>query len=73
MQSLAIWAAFGLLLSALEWGIDTWAWWCMVALFWAVSRVSQETGRVEGMIAFIEMSEQEQNKLRRLLQEAKED
>jgi hypothetical protein len=61
------------LLSAIGWTIDSWQFWCFIGLFWAVSKISLETGRIQGIIDYMEMSEQEQNKLRRLLQEAKED
>ena len=73
MVEIALWIAFGLLLSAVGWMWDSWQFWCFIGLFWAATRTSQEAGRIQGIIDFMEMSEQEQNRLKRLLQEAKEE
>ena len=70
---LVLWGTIGGLLSAVGYQIDTWQFWCFMGTYWAVSTVSRQRGRIEGMIDFLEMSEQDQVRIKRALQQAKEE
>jgi hypothetical protein len=70
---LVLWGTIGGLLSAVGYQIGTWQFWCFMGTYWAVSTVSRQRGRIEGMIDFLEMSEQDQVRIKRALQQAKEE
>ena len=70
---LALWLTVGNLLHAVGYQIDSWQFWCFLGTYWAASHLSRQRGRVEGMIDFLEMNEQEQNKIRKAIQQAKEE
>lgn len=70
---LALWATVGYLLNAVGYQIDNWQFWCFLGTYWAVSTLSRQRGRIEGMIDYLEMNEQDQNKIRQALRQAKED
>ena len=70
---LTLWATVGYLLNAVGYYINSWQFWCFLGTYWAVSTLSRQRGRVEGMIDYLELSEADQNKIRRALQQAKED
>jgi hypothetical protein len=70
---LTLWATVGYLLNAVGYHINSWQFWCFLGTYWAVSTLSRQRGRVEGMIDYLELSEADQNKIRRALQQAKED
>ena len=73
LAELVLWGTIGGLLSAVGYQIDTWQFWCFMGTYWAVSTVSRQRGRIEGMIDFLEMSEQDQVRIKRALQQAKEE
>lgn len=70
---LALWATVSYLLNAVGYYIDSWQFWCFLGTYWAVSTLSRQRGRAEGMIDFLEMNEQDQSKIRQAIQQAKED
>lgn len=76
IQRLALVATFVLLLWAVGqtldgWAITDWQLWALGAMFWAAEVIGRLTGRVEGIIDYIDMSEQEQQRLRRALADAR--
>ncbi len=71
LQGLALWITFGLLLTAVGWTWDSWQFWSFLALFWAVERLGRIQGTVEGIINYIDMSEHDQQRIRRLLKDAR--
>jgi hypothetical protein len=70
---LTLWATVGYLLNAVGYYINSWQFWCFLGTYWAVSTLSRQRGRVEGMIDYLELSEADQNKIRQALQQAKEE
>ena len=72
-QGLVLWATVGLLLGAVGYTWDTWQFWCFLGTYWAVERIGRMTGKVQGIIDFIDMSEQDQQRVRKALKEARGD
>ena len=70
---LTLWSTVGYLLNAVGYYINSWQFWCFLGTYWAVSTLSRQRGRVEGMIDYLELSEADQNKIRQALQQAKEE
>lgn len=70
-QELALWATIGGLLNAVGYPWDTWQFWCFMGTYWAVAHISRSQGRVIGIIDYLEMNEQDQQRIRRALKEAK--
>ena len=69
-QGLVLAITFGLLLTAVGWTFDTWQFWCFLGLFWCTDRMGRIQGRIEGIVNFLNMTEQEQLKLKQLLKDA---
>ena len=69
---LLLWAV-GQTVSEGGWAITDWQFWCLGAMFWAAEIVGRFTGRVEGIIDYIDMTEHEQQRLKRALKEAREE
>ncbi len=72
LLELVLWATVGTLLNAVGYQFDSWQFWCFLGTYWAVSIMSRQRGRIEGMIEFMEMDESDQNKIKKALKEAKE-
>lgn len=72
-QELVLWATVGTLLNAVGYTWDSWQFWCFLTTYWAVSALSKNAGRIEGIITFLELTEQEQSIVKRALEKAKED
>ena len=70
---LVLWGTVGALLNAVGYYIDSWQFWCFLGTYWAVSTLSRQRGRVDGMIDFLELPEADQNKIKQALEQAKED
>jgi len=68
LQRLALYTALGLTLSALGADFTHWAFWCVVALFWA----GEHMARSEGYDDAIELSQAVLHKANDMLQEAKQ-
>lgn len=49
IERLATWAALGITLSALGHSIDSWGFWCVIVLFWAISYLAYQEGREQGI------------------------
>lgn len=73
LQKIVLVLAFGLLLVAVGWTLDTWQFWCFLGLFWCAEQMGRILGKIEGIIEFLEMSEHEQNRIRRKLRQAMEE
>lgn len=72
LQSLILWATIGALLSAVGYSISSWEFWCFLATYWAVGRIERAQGAGEGIISFLNMTEAEQQKIRKLVKELDE-
>ena len=70
---LALWITIGLLLTVVGYTINDWQWWCLLGTYWAVNSLSRARGRVEGMIDYIDMTKQEQQRVRDAVREAREE
>lgn len=73
LLELVLWGTIGALLNAVGYSFDTWQFWCFLGTYWAVSMISRQRGRIEGMIDYLEMDEKDQLRIKRALQQAKED
>jgi hypothetical protein len=71
LQGLILWATVGLLLGAVGYTVDTWQFWCFLATYWAVERIGRVQGAAQGIIRYLEMSQQEQDRIRKLVKEAR--
>jgi hypothetical protein len=60
----------GTLLNAVGYTIDTWEFWCFLATYWAVERLGRIAGVTEGVIKFLSMPDNEQEKIKKLLKES---
>jgi hypothetical protein len=63
-----LWITVVYLLSAVGYPPDSWQFWCFLGTYWAMKEVGRTVGKVQGIIDFVELSEQDQ---RRLKQEIK--
>lgn len=70
LQELVLWSTIGTLLYVAGYPIDSWQYWCFLGTYWAVSQLSKQRGKIEGIIGYIGMSEQEQARLKQLLKDA---
>jgi hypothetical protein len=70
---LTLWATVGILLNAVGYQINTWQFWCFISTYWAVSTLGRQRGRIEGMIDFLEMSDEDQTRLKQVLQQVKDE
>lgn len=73
LLELVLWGTVGALLNAVGYSFDSWQFWCFLGTYWAVSVLSRQRGKIEGMIDYLEMSEQDQNRIKRALKEAKDE
>lgn len=73
LMELVLWGTIGALLNAAGYSLDTWQFWCFLGTYWAVSLISRQRGKIEGMIDYLEMDEKDQLRIKRALQQAKED
>ena len=66
-QELALWGTIGALLIAVGHSWDSWQFWAFLATYWAVSQLSRVWGKVQGIIDYIDMTEQDQKRIREAL------
>ena len=69
---LALYATVGCLLVAVGYPADTWQFWCFLGTYWAVAKIARGQGKIQGIIDYINMSEQDQHRLKRALKEAED-
>ena len=50
-----------------------WQFWCFLGTYWSVSAISRQRGKIEGIIDYLEMSEQDQRQIKQALDEAKKE
>jgi hypothetical protein len=67
-----LWITIALLLSVIGFSVDTWQFWCLVATYWGVDRLSRYRGNVEGVIDYLDMSQEEQYEVKRAINKVKE-
>jgi hypothetical protein len=77
-QRLALYFTLGLLLATLDITFFVWQFWAIVALFWCseymVRKGTEEWAMAQGITAFLSMSLTEQNRIKKIHQDAmKED
>jgi hypothetical protein len=76
-QRFAVYLTLGLVLATLEVTVVTWQFWCIVALFWVseymVRKDTEEQARVEGITMFLNMDSNEQNRIKKLHQQAQKE
>lgn len=73
LQELILWGTIGALLSAIGYSFTDWQFWCFMGTYWCVSFIARQRGRIEGMIDYLEMSEQDQRRIKQVLQKIKEE
>ena len=70
--TVVLWSTIGILLTVAGFPIDSWQFWCGVGTYWAVSVLSTQNGRIQGIVDFLEMSNEEQQKIKRMVRDARE-
>jgi hypothetical protein len=69
-QRIALYATLGLLLATLDITIYEWQFWAVLALFWTseymVRKGTEEQAMAEGVSRFLNMSSDQQNKIKKL-------
>ena len=73
LLEIILWITIGLLLSVVGYTWQDWQFWSLASTYWAVALLSRQRGKVEGIINYLEMTTAEQNRIKRALQEAKEE
>ena len=77
LQRIAVYAALGLTLSAVDITYDTWALWCILALFWVsnylVHKDAFEVGLSSGIEMMVDMNEQQRAEVIALVKEAQKE
>ena len=71
VQSIFVALTYGLLLVAVGWTWEHWQFWCFLGLFWCAERMGNWAGRLQGMVDFIDMSDADQQRIRRAVAEAR--
>lgn len=75
VQRVALYLALGLVLHTLSVDVFAWQFWAIIALFWSseymVRKGTEETAKIEGISRYLELSSDEQAKIRKLHQEWK--
>lgn len=61
------------MLNAVGYEITSWQFWCFLATYWAVSKLSRERGQLEGMIQYLDMSDAEQREIRQAVARARKE
>ena len=61
------WAALGMFLASIGFRPDGWQFWGFVAIFIAMTKANREFGKIQGMVAYLEMTAQEQTKIKQAL------
>ena len=69
---IALWATIGALLSVIGFQWDTWQFWCLIGTYWAVNTLSKQYGKIEGIIDYLEMTNADQELIKKTLEQAKE-
>jgi len=76
-QRIMLYFALGMVLSSVGITVFEWAFWAILALFWAsefmVRKGTEEQARAEGITMFLEMSSTEQNRIKQLHQQAQKE
>lgn len=70
LQILVLWGTIGGLLSTVGYSIDSWQFWCFMGTYWAVARIERAQGAGEAIIRYINMTEQEQQRIRTMIKDA---
>lgn len=70
LQILVLWGTIGTLLSTVGYSIDSWQFWCFMGTYWAVARIERAQGAGEGIIRYLNLTEQEQQRIRTLIKDA---
>lgn len=61
---IVLWVTIVILLQAVGYPLSSWQFWCFLGTYWAMNQVGAFQGKVEGIIDFLNMSEEDQNKLK---------
>jgi hypothetical protein len=76
-QRFAVYLTLGLVLATLDVTVIVWQFWCIVALFWVseymVRKGTEEQARAEGIAMFLNMNSNEQNRIKKLHQQAQKE
>jgi hypothetical protein len=76
-QRIVLYFTLGMVLSAIEITLFHWAFWCILALFWVseymVRKGTEEQARAEGISMFLNMNSNEQNRIKKLHQQAQKE
>jgi hypothetical protein len=76
-QRFAVYLTLGLVLATLDVTVVVWQFWCIVALFWVseymVRKGTEEQARAEGITMFLNMNSNEQNRIKKLHQQAQKE
>ena len=76
-QRFAVYLTLGLVLATLDVTVIVWQFWCIVALFWVseymVRKGTEEQARAEGITMFLNMNSNEQNRIKKLHQQAQKE
>ena len=77
LQRIAVYAALGLTLSAVDITYDTWAFWCTLVLFWLSNYLERtdafEVGLSSGIEMMVNMNEQQRAEVIALVKEAQKE
>jgi hypothetical protein len=64
LQRIALYTTLGLVLSVLEIAWDTWAFWSIVALYWASEALTRREGYEAGMVFIATLPEEHLERIR---------
>jgi len=66
---IVLWVTIVYLLQAVGYALDSWQFWCFLGTYWAMNQIGSFQGKVEGIIDFLNMSEEDQRKLKEQLKD----
>jgi hypothetical protein len=76
LQRMALYFTLGLVLVTLGVDVLSWQFWAVVSLFWCseyiTRKAAEDESKLEGVRRYLELSSEEQSKLKKLFQKMKE-
>lgn len=69
VTELILWGTIGILLHAVGYAASSWQFWCFIGTYWAVGWIAKQQGNLQGIIFFLNMTQHDQDRLRKTLKE----
>lgn len=72
-QEMTLWGTISVLIYSVGYPPTSWQFWCFLATYWAVAFLSKQSGKIDGVLIFLDLPEDEQRRLKQEIKEIEED